>query len=306
MAEPSDGKRLQAITVILPVFNGENFLAETLESVLAQSHPAAEVLVINDGSTDATASIAAAFGDRIRLIDRLNAGVSESRNYALAVASTEWVALVDHDDLWEPNHLANIAQAIAREPGADVCYTGARWMVRDAAGSFQTTEPLSFPSEAEIEAALMDRCAFITSSVALRREKVLALGGFDQRYTNYEDWDLWLRLLRSGAKFVCSPEPTLLYRVHPVSATHNPIPGLLQSREIVKRNILPRLSPVGRATAGRRVLSRLESEAAILLRENGMPGALPLLLRSIARYPFHDARRYRVVLHLLMHGYPRK
>jgi glycosyltransferase involved in cell wall biosynthesis len=298
---------LPALTIVIPVYNGENYLRETLESVLAQSYPAIEVIVVNDGSTDRTASVAASFGNRVRIENRPNAGVSASRNFGISAAQTEWIALMDHDDLWERDHLANLARTIAQNPIADVCYTGGRELFPDPrTGVFHPSpDVMQFPSTADAPRALMERCAFIPSATAIRRSKVLAVGGFDPRYVNLQDWELWLRLLHSGGRFVSTPEPTLLYRVHPASRTHNALRTLRHSRDVIEQHVLPHLPPLTRAIHGRRVISRLEGEAAILLRENGSDGAIPLMLRSIVRHPFHDPRRYKIAAHMLLRGYPR-
>ncbi len=294
------------LTVVIPVYNGENFLRETLESVLAQSYPAVEIIVVNDGSTDRTLSVANEFGDPIRVLDRENAGVSASRNAGIAAASTDWVALMDHDDLWEREHLANLARAIARNPEADVCYSGGRELIPDpVTGFFHPGEMMPFPSEAELPRMLMERCAFIPSATAVRRSAVLAAGGFDSRYVNLQDWELWLRLFHRGAKFIHTPEPTLLYRIHPASRTHKALQTLRHSVGVVEEHVLPHLSAWERATWGRCIISRLEGEAAILLRQNGSPGALKMMLRSIVRHPFHEPRRYKIAAHMLLRGYPK-
>jgi glycosyltransferase involved in cell wall biosynthesis len=298
---------LPALTVVIPVHNGENFLRETLESVLDQSYPPVEIIVVNDGSTDKTLLVAKEFGARIRILDRENAGVSASRNVGISAAATDWVALIDHDDLWEKEHLANLACAIARKPDADVCYTGGRELVPDPlTGAFRPGEHMPFPSEAALPGMLMERCAFIPSATALRRSAVLAAGGFDSRYVNLQDWELWLRLFHRGARFIHTPEPTLLYRVHPASRTHKALQTLQHSVDVVEQHVLPHFSWFERATRGRRIISRLEGEAAILLRQNGSPGALALMLRSIARHPFHEPRRYKIAAHMLLRGYRKK
>jgi glycosyltransferase involved in cell wall biosynthesis len=297
--------QMPSLTVVVPVYNGENFLGETLRSVLLQSYPAAEILVIDDGSTDATATVAASFGDRVRLITVPNGGVSAARNHGISTAQTEWVALMDHDDLWEPTHLANLARRIARTPDADVCYTGARELRPGPDGIFRPApELMPFPSEAELPTMLLERCAFIPSATALRRSAVLAAGGFDRSFVNLQDWECWLRLYFNGARFIHTPEPTLLYRVHPASRTHNALTTLRHSRNVIEQCVFPHLSLFRRVTRGRRTISRLEGEASILLRQNGSPGALALMLKSIARHPFHEPRRYRIAAHMLLRGYP--
>ncbi len=297
-------KGLPPITVLIPVHNGENYLAETLESVLAQSYPAVEVLVINDGSTDATEAIARGFGDRIHLITRENAGVSASRNYGLGMASTDWVALMDHDDLWEKDHLENMAAAITRNPQADVCYSGVRRLQRNSTGEFAPGPPLALPGEEEMPQVLMERCTIVTCSmVAVRAAKALAIGGFDAHYLNAQDWDLWLRMRHNGSRFVYASQPTSLYRIHPASRTHNARRGLRFYSDVVRKDIFPYMSSLERATRGQRILSRLEGEAALLLRAGrDIEGARSLMLRSILRSPFHAFFRYKIAIHMLLIG----
>lgn len=303
---PAEKTGLPPLTVVVPVYNGENFLGETLESVLRQSYPAVEVIVVNDGSTDGSSSIAMEFGDKVRLLDRENAGVSAARNAGIAAASTDWVALMDHDDLWEQKHLENLARVIGCHPDADVCYSGGRELIPDPVnGSFHPGEVMPFPGNEELPRMLMERCAFIPSATALRRSTVLAAGGFDSRYLNLQDWELWLRLFHRGAKFIHAPEQTLLYRIHPASRTHKALQTLKHSIGVVEEHVLPHFSVFERATRGRCIISRLEGEAAILLRQSGSPGALGMMLRSIMRHPFHDSRRYKIAAHMILRGYPK-
>ena len=301
MSHPDDKLCLPPLTVVIPVYNGENYLRETLESVLRQSYPAHEIIVVNDGSADRTSSIAHEFEERIRVLDRANEGVSASRNAGIANASTDWVALIDHDDLWERDHLRNLARVIASHPESDICYSGGREFIPDpVTGVFRPGEIIPFPSHDELPRMLMERCAFIPSATAIRRSTVLAAGGFDKRYVNLQDWELWLRLFHRGARFIHTPEPTLLYRIHPASRTHKALQTLRHSVGVVEEHVLPHLSAFERVTRGRCIISRLEGEAAILLRQNGSPGALAMMLRSIARHPFHELRRYKIAAHMVV------
>ena len=306
MADRTERHFLPPLTVVITVYNGENFLRDTIDSVLQQSYPAAQVIVVNDGSTDRSSSIAHGFGERVRVLDRGNAGVSASRNAGIVEAKTDWVALMDHDDLWETEHLGNLAHAIAQNPESDICYSGGRELVPDPdSGEFRVGEKMPFPTNEQLPRMLMERCAFIPSATAMRRSTVLAAGGFDSRYVNLQDWELWLRLFHRGAKFIHTPEPTLLYRIHPTSRTHKALQTLKHSIGVVKEHVLPHLSPLERVTRGRCIISRLEGEAAILLRQNGSPGALAMMLRSITRHPFHEPRRYKIAAHMLLRGYHR-
>src|SRR5438045_1880854 len=95
-----------SVSVIIPCYNAAEFLAECLDSVCRQTVPPAEVIVVDDGSTDATAQIARAFGPPVRVISQANAGPSAARNRAMDEAQGDWVAFSDADDVWQPNKLA--------------------------------------------------------------------------------------------------------------------------------------------------------------------------------------------------------
>lgn len=290
-------------SVIIPVYRGEAFLAQTLNSVLGQTRAPLEILVLDDGSPDNSAEIARSFGRHVRVKRRQNCGVSATRNFGATIARGTWLAFLDQDDLWEPNFLARHAEQIQRSAAADVCYSGRRHLFDDGMGGLELTGPVPVPAPERLAGVLMERCPFTPSATVIRRSTFLRVGGFDSRHNSVEDWDLWLRLLHAGARFVSCPEPLLQYRVHPAANTNNPLPVLEKSMGVVRANILPSLSWFGRLTQGRRIISRLQGEAAILLRQNALPGAQQWMLRSIRTHPFHEPRRYRIGLHMLLHSW---
>ena len=294
-----------SFTVVIPVYNGSAYLAETIESVLAQSHPAAEIYCIDDGSKDDSAEIAQRYSKNVRVIVRENAGVSATRNLGAELASTEWICFLDQDDVWEPDHLARQAKAIETAGEADVCYAGRRYLYRNPEGpGFSVSDPVPLPSTEKLPGCLLERCPFTPSAVSLRRSVLLEVGGFNSRHDFVEDWDLWLRLLRRGASFVHSAAPTLKYRVHAASASYNSVPVLERNIEFIERNILPFFTPFQRQTRGRKTISRLEGEAAILLRQKSLREARRLMLRSIVRHPLHSGRRYKVAAHMVLFARP--
>ena len=121
-----------SISVVIPAYNASKHIAETLGSVLRQSFPADEVLVIDDGSTDDTGAIAARFGAPVRVIRTPNSKLPAARNLGVREAKSEWIALIDSDDLWEENKLERQMQELTRHPEADLCYTG-RILLMEAA-----------------------------------------------------------------------------------------------------------------------------------------------------------------------------
>lgn len=109
------------ITCIIPVYNGERFVGETVDSMLAQTYGPIEVVVVNDGSTDGTANILAQFGDRITVVNQENAGQAAARNHGIKVGKGDFFAFLDADDLWLPEKLQRQMDFLAARPDADLC-----------------------------------------------------------------------------------------------------------------------------------------------------------------------------------------
>ena len=287
-----------SISVIIPAYNAAPFIAETIESVLAQTLPPNEVLVIDDGSTDTTADVAGRFPAPVRVIRRPNSRQAASRNFGVKEATSEWIAFVDSDDLWEPNKLARQMEELARNPAASLCYT-ARVEFTEQNGSVRLGTFLPVPPPERIRRALYRNTTFMPSSVVLRRSVFLDAGGFDTRFKIVEDWDLWLRLLHSNIAFAGCPEPLLRYRVHPNSVSHNAIPALAEAKEIYRRHVLPHLPKSTRWLSHLHSQSGQEAAASVVLRKLGDPRDLRMMVTSIARHPFSRPHRYKILAHMI-------
>src|SRR5262249_3984793 len=139
------------ISCIVPVFNGECYLRETLESILAQTYQPLELIVVDDGSTDGTAAVAAGYGARIRYLWQAHAGALAARNRGLSAAQGEFIAFLDADDLWHHNKLARQIARLRERPAIDLCFTAFQnfWMP-ELAGEAQRYKghPLSQPLSA--------------------------------------------------------------------------------------------------------------------------------------------------------------
>lgn len=205
------------VSVVIPTRNRSTLLAMTLRSVFHQQDVELEVVVVDEASTDETSTMLATIGDaRVRVIrNDAPRGVSAARNTGAAAARGEWLAFLDDDDLWAPTKLARQIQA-AEESGRQWTYTG----------SVNITEPCCIvygrpplPPD-EVVRALPHYNAIPGggSNVIVRRETWLAVGPFDGRLRNTEDWEMWIRLARHGPPArVCSP--LLAYRVHEANAS---------------------------------------------------------------------------------------
>jgi glycosyltransferase involved in cell wall biosynthesis len=197
------------ISCIVPVYNGERYLAETLDSILAQTHQPLEVLVINDGSTDRTATVAASFGPRVQYCWQENVGEAAARNRGLSMAHAEFLAFLDADDLWHPEKLARQIAQFQEKPEIDLCFTSFQnFWIPELAAEAQRYQgsPLSQPQS-----------AWSTSTVLARRSAFARFGKFvdDGSLTAGSESMIWfLRAHEEGAVSVVLPEVLMYRRMH--------------------------------------------------------------------------------------------
>ncbi len=179
------------VAVVIPTYNRARLLCRALTSVLTQSRRPAEVIVVDDGSTDDTAHmIREAFPD-VRYVQQDNRGVSAARNRGIEIARMEWVALLDSDDEWLEGKLETQFQALSRNPQSRVCHTEEIWIRRGV-----RVNPMKKHAKAGgwIFQRCLPLCAMSPSSILLHRTVFEAVGLFDESLPACEDYDLWLRI----------------------------------------------------------------------------------------------------------------
>ena len=213
------------VSILIPAYRAGHYIGQTLESIRAQTYPNWEVLVLEDGIFDDTAKTVNAFAasvpQPVRLIQReKNAGVSRARNSLLDLAQGEFIAFLDADDLWTPDHLAYSIERLNSE--------NADWIV----GGLNLIDPQNKLIEANVlpeivtPQALPSRLLtynFILPSGMVSRAKVFAGGlRFDHTLSVGEDLDLCIRIVDAGHRIAYSEKATLNYRKHPTSATADP------------------------------------------------------------------------------------
>ncbi|MFY9256146.1 MAG: glycosyltransferase family A protein [Fuerstiella sp.] len=210
---------IRRVSVVIPLFNAEKYIRQTIESALNQQDCETEVIVVDDGSRDTSPDIVRSFGDRVRFVVQENAGPAVARNRGVAEARYNWVAFLDSDDLWEPNKLARQFETAASSD-ADVIYTNATNFGDVSHVGDLRLVPENMPAGDVFEALLMDN--FITMSGGmLRKSLIQAVGGFRSKFRGTEDWDLWLRIAATGATFQPVLEPLTLYRWRSDSLSKN-------------------------------------------------------------------------------------
>ena len=198
------------VTVVIPAYNAERFIAETLRSVQAQTFRDFKVLVVDDGSTDRTAHIVDAFGPPIRRLHQKNGGVSRARNAGSAATSGRFIAFLDADDLWDPPKLERQVELLRSRPDVGFCYAGIRRIGAD--GGVRQVE-LAREYEDLCRELLLNSCvvASSSSSIMVRRDVLQRAGGYDPALSQCADWDFLIRLslLARGAAL---PEALVSYR----------------------------------------------------------------------------------------------
>lgn len=211
-----------AISIVIPSYNCEKYIAETINGVLAQTYGDFEVLVVDDGSTDCTRDIVSSFGPPVRLITQVNSGVCVARNRGVKEAKGEFICFLDHDDYWFPDKLALQIDAMRRHPECGVVYANFILWNQDAKGNFPASSSFdlaNYPDGEDPEYSgwiyhqfLLD-CWMLTSTAMFRREVFERCGTFDETLPYSEDWDLWLRISREYP-FLKLRRPNTLYRQH--------------------------------------------------------------------------------------------
>lgn len=206
------------ISVVIPVYNGANYLREAIDSALAQSYPRVEVVVVDDGSQDGTGAIIASYGARISAVRQANGGVASALNTGIRRAQGELVAWLSHDDIFLPDKLARQAQFMAEHPGVGLCYTD--FEIIDAAGERRATVRTPwYPARALANAFLRDM-HINGSTVLLRKTCFEQAGGFDERLAHTQDLEMWLRMAEH-AEFGHVAEVLIQSRSHPGQGSLN-------------------------------------------------------------------------------------
>ncbi|MEI6669947.1 MAG: glycosyltransferase family A protein [Acidobacteriota bacterium] len=197
------------VSVVIPTFNRAHQVYEAIESALAQTWRAAEVIVVDDGSTDNTREVVARYRDRVRYIYQENRGVSAARNAGIRIVQGSHIAFLDSDDLWVPGKLEAQMALFAEHPELGLVSCHSRFV--DVHGVPTQGDPSAIePPIAEgrplLRRLLLGNWLSGGSNAVVRRAPLDAVGGFDERLSCAEDWDMWIRIAqRFAIGFVNEP-----------------------------------------------------------------------------------------------------
>lgn len=203
------------VSVIMPAYNVAPYICEALDSVLAQTFKDYEIIVINDGSPDTPEleRVLEPYREHLVYLKQNNRGAAAARNSGLYVARGEFAAFLDADDIWEQNFLAAQMEFLKSHADCDLVYSDALLFgeTPQAGKTFMQTSPSK--GEVTFASLITARCNVITSGVVARRQVILDAGLFDEELTRAHDFDLWLRMVRHGARALYQRKVLLKYRV---------------------------------------------------------------------------------------------
>jgi glycosyltransferase involved in cell wall biosynthesis len=272
------------VSVIVPAYNAESYIAEALQSVIQQSYRDWEVVVADDASSDGTAHVASKVAPGLKLLRTdENGGIGAARNRAIAASSGELLAFLDADDLWRFDYLQELVELYDRSVGSGlrvgVVACNARILTPDGYAETTYMDAVGASDGIGLRRLLKSNPIFV--SALTPRVVVDAAGGFSAELDAAQDYDLWIRIMELGYRVVATPEPIAVYRLTPNSVSSFPGREARALQEMYERAL-----DRGRLTKGE---SRIARRQIRLYR----------LVEAAARESNLSKRRYRLRTRLL-------
>lgn len=297
------------VSILIPAYGTADYIAETLDSALAQSRTDREVIVINDGDpdTEALERALAPYRDQIVYVTKPNGGLASARNAGLRVAKGQYVALLDSDDLWEPNFLEQLLAPLEADASLGVAFPdasifgGGPWVGKRYFDIY--TKPAA---ENPVDCRrLLRRECYVFGSLVMRRELLDRAGGFDDTLRASEDFDLWLRFAQAGVRFTYVDRPLVRYRAR-VTSLSSDSSGMYRSLEQVYAKFLRQ---EGVAAEDRRIAEEalMQTRASLALaagRKAFFAGDYSTAIRELTAANRTQNSRKTAVILLLLRTWP--
>jgi glycosyltransferase involved in cell wall biosynthesis len=251
-----------SVTVVISAYNEEELVGDAIRSVLAQTRGDFELVVVDDGSTDATAVVVGGFeaDPRVRLISHSNRGLAASLNAGIAAGSAPYVALLDADDMWMPTFIERMTAALDADPSAGFAYTEAWWLDQQRGRFFRRSTsdymgaPKVPPSDPDAFLLAVMPANWVFGLPMIRRSALEQVGGFNESLRACEDYELWIRLLASGFMALRVPGRLVIQRDRSGSMSKDETSMLTNLRQVYEIAVeQPRVPEGARAIARRRI-----------------------------------------------------
>ena len=267
-----------SISVVIAAYQAERWIGEALDSILAQTRPADEIVVVDDGSTDGTPGVLGSYSDRVRILRQDNRGAPAALNRAISETGGEFIALCGSDDVWEPHKLEWQEEAISAHPEVDVLFGHARLFGLTERDHARPPAGMVGPLETNaLRDALFAENFICAPSVLVRRSLFARLGPFLEGIGT-EDYEYWFRCLRGGARFYYDPRSLLGWRHHGANQSADQ----LRMDEFTARVRLHYAADVGDRSMAREVIAATLFRTARALVDAGrLREARPTFWRSL-------------------------
>jgi glycosyltransferase involved in cell wall biosynthesis len=230
------------VTICVPAYQAARYLPETLASIRAQTFADWELIVTEDGSADPVENLVAAFASSVPQsvtyqTHPRNQGLPATRNTGIAAARGVWIALLDSDDLWTPDHLADLMLRARREPAAEFIHAGSVLFDSDTGRQIEIRAPTPATVRSYPGSLYLGDYSVQPSSVLLKKSLWARVGGFAPAYRYVEDREMWLRCARAGARFAFTERNTCHYRKHGSALTTHAAPMALASARVLQQHL---------------------------------------------------------------------
>lgn len=225
------------VSIIMPAYNAEKTIKESIESVLTQTYQNWELLIVNDGSKDNTSSVVSSYDDvRIKLIEQVNGGVANARNNGLQKAQGEYIAFLDSDDLWTIDKLEKQINYFQENIEVGLVYTDRKCFFENVDKAFDCEYKESIDIDDNyLRLLIYDYIATLT--VMIKREVIVNVGLFDKELFGTEDWDLWIRIAKKY-KIGHLKERLAYYREHDGGISKNFDRHSVEERKVIEKHVL--------------------------------------------------------------------
>jgi glycosyltransferase involved in cell wall biosynthesis len=230
------------ISICIPAHNARRYLPETLAGVRAQTFPDWELIVTEDGSPEPVADLVHAFAQSVPktvvyLRHEYNRGLPTTRNTGIAAARGGWIALLDSDDLWTPEHLASLVACATLQPAADLVHAGSVLFSSDTGVDTGIRAPSAAAVRAFPRSLYLADYIVQPSSVLMQKSLWARVGGFNPDYRYVEDREMWLRCARAGARFAYTGRNTCRYRKHAAAISTQTGPMALDCAMLLEQHL---------------------------------------------------------------------
>lgn len=284
------------IAVIIPSYNSASFLRQCLDSILSQTYPVTEIIVVDDGSKDNAREVVESYPEPVRYFWQPNGGPAVARNTGVQQTTSPWIAFLDADDSWEPRKIELQVKVLQANPLAVLCYTGKLLLFPNGVKEVSDVKPAT-----RLWPLIRYQNPITPSTILMRRDAFEAVGGFDKRFLGCEDWDFWFRL-GPERQMVALHEPVTRYSVTPTGLSMNYDRMLSEVGKMISLSLIKDLKGWARWSWKRRAWSAELYRCALSARDANDPRALPLLIRSLATWPspFFVFKRWKVLAIFLL------